>query len=130
MLEIQVTIKAPELSAAVEHLAEAVAGKKPEPVTVPAEAPKAAELPKAPEAPKAAPVAPKAPAAPKAAPKPAAPTYTLDVLANAMAKLIDDGKMDQCIAAIKTHGVQAINQLPESEYPAFAEDLKKLGAEL
>jgi hypothetical protein len=57
-------------------------------------------------------------------------TYKLDDIANAMAELIDAGKMSACMKTIRKYGVPAINLLKQDQYPAFAEDLKALGAKL
>lgn len=73
------------------------------------------------------------PAEPDPAPaEPAVPAYTLDVIAGAMADLIDQGqdKMVQIEGAIQKYGVPAINELDPASYDAFAEDLKALGAKL
>lgn len=63
------------------------------------------------------------------APAPAGPVYTLDMIAGAMADLIDQGKdkMAQVSATIQKYGVPAINELDPANYAAFAEDLKALG---
>lgn len=66
-------------------------------------------------------------------PKPAKePSYTMDVIAGAMAALIDQGKekMAQVAETIQKYGVPAINELDPANYDAFAEDLKALGAAL
>lgn len=127
MLEIQITIKAPELTEAINNLAAALVPSKPE-------IPKAVTEPDAnPVQPVPMPEAPKAEAPAQAAapimPQPTAPVYTLDMLAKAMAALIDAGKMAQCMAAIQKYNVQAINQLDPGRYAEFAEDLKALGAQ-
>ena len=166
MMEIKVTITAPDLSEAINHLAVALSGTgkaapaidgtalnstedknitaaqeiqqpaAPIAQTVPAAAPVATQpqqtAPAQPAAP--APVTPTAPVATAtpatAAPAPAAKTYTLDAIANAMAALIDEGKMAACMETIRKYGVPAINLLTPEQYPAFAEDLKALGAKL
>lgn len=156
MMEVKVTICTPDLSEAIKELAAALAGKgkpleapgvsaedkdvlkaAPAPVAQPTPAP-AAPVPVA----QAAPVvptptpAPAAPAPAAAAPAPAVQTatpakaYTLDDIANAMAALIDEGKMAACMETIRKYGVPAINLLTVEQYPAFAEDLKALGAKL
>lgn len=63
---------------------------------------------------------------------PAAPAknYTVDDLSRAGATLIDQGKMPQLIDLLKKYGVQAVTQLDASQYPAFVEDMKALGAAL
>lgn len=80
--------------------------------------------------------------APTAVPDPApvtvamtAPTapvksYTVDDLSCAGATLIDQGKMPQLLELLKKYGVQAVTQLDASQYPAFVEDMKALGAAL
>lgn len=57
-------------------------------------------------------------------------SYTVDDLSRAGATLIDQGKMPQLIDLLKKYGVQAVTQLDASQYPAFAEDMKTLGAAL
>lgn len=57
-------------------------------------------------------------------------SYTVDDLSRAGATLIDQGKMPQLIDLLKKYGVQAVTQLDASQYPAFVEDLKALGAAL
>lgn len=152
MMEIKVTITAPDLSEAINHLAVALSGtSKAAPVidstalnnTEDKNQVAAAQAPVT--APAAAPVAPvqtmpqQAPVVPMNQPVQntvpvgtATPTeakvYELDDIANAMAALIDEGKMVACMATIRKYGVPAINLLPKESYPAFAEDLKALGA--
>lgn len=79
--------------------------------------------------------APEPEAVPAPVPEPAPvkePAYTMDVIAGAMAALIDQGKekMAQVAETIQKYGVPAINELDPSNYDAFAEDLKALGAAL
>lgn len=149
MMEIQVTIKAPDLSEAINNLAAALSGtgggaatniQQPElkeqvqaqinqapAVTQPQTTAPVTPVPTTPAPQTQAAPAPAAVAAPQQqTATPAA--YTLDAIANAMAALIDEDKMAQCMAAIQKYGVQAINQLSQDVYPAFAEDLKALGA--
>lgn len=57
-------------------------------------------------------------------------SYTVDDLSRAGATLIDQGKMPQLIDLLKKYGVQAVTQLDASQYPAFVEDMKALGAAL
>lgn len=57
-------------------------------------------------------------------------SYTVDDLSRAGATLIDQGKMPQLIDLLKKYGVQAVTQLDASQYPAFVEDMKALGASL
>ena len=153
MIEIKVTITAPDLSEAINHLAVALSGAgkaapvidstalnnaedknqvaaAQTPVTTPAAAPVAPvqTVPQqAPVIPMNQPMQNTAPVG-TATPTTAAKVYELDDIANAMAALIDEGKMAACMATIQKYGVPAINLLPKESYPAFAEDLKALGA--
>lgn len=161
MLEIKVKIEAtaPDLSAAIVKLAEAMAGKAmipaaPAAAAVPTEtsAPAIAEsapsaqqnAPAAPEAPvMQAPVTPAAepapamtaapaPAAPipAPAPTPAAPKIDLETISRAGAALVDQGKMAEILQILKQYGVMAVNQLLPDQYAAFAADLRTLGANI
>lgn len=141
MLEIQVTVTAPELSAAVNRLADALAGQaKPigapaEPATAPSVAPVMPEGPAAApvtvsapvESPAAIPVAPATTAVPVAAP----PAYTLDQIKNAGASLVDAGKCDQLVTMLRQKfGVESITYLHPSQYGALATELRALGAQI
>lgn len=78
------------------------------------------------------PVAPAAaPAAATVVPT-AARTFTLDELGRAGAKLIESGKasLETLQAAVKKFGVQTLNDMPASNYDAFAAELRALGADL
>lgn len=59
-----------------------------------------------------------------------AAAITLDALSRAGAALIDQGKMQQVMATIKKYGVLTITQIPPSQFPALAADLRALGAAL
>lgn len=87
-----------------------------------------------PAAPAPAPAAVATPAAPAPAPAtPSAPgkTYTLDELSVAGSWLVDQGKMDAVMDILSTkYGVQTVTQLREADYPAFAADLRALGANI
>ena len=140
MLEIQVTVTAPELSAAVNRLADALTGQaKPtgtpvEPAAVPAAVPVTPEGPAAApitvsapvESPAAIPVAPATTAVPVSSP----PAYTLDQIAKAGASLVDAGKMDQLLALLAKHGVAAVTQIQPEQYGVFATELRALGAQI
>ena len=160
MMEMKITVEAPDLAASILKLAEAIASgpdpsiltpDEPLPVasypTAPAPAP--APAPAAPVSP--APVTPTqtptpAPAAPVAAPSPApaptagqtsaapgntpAPTYTLDQISRAGASLVDAGKMQQLLELLGRYGVQAVTQLQPEQYGAFATELRALGAQI
>lgn len=159
MMEIKVTITAPEITDAINNLAAAM-GKAapviPAPVQT-AEAP-AQTAPVAPVAAapvQAAPVTPvtpapaqtnpapaqtapvQAPAAPAPAPVQPAPVaanngprYTLEQISRAGAALADQGKIPQIIALLGKYGVQTVNQIKPEHINAVAEELKALGAVL
>lgn len=152
MLEINVTVAAPELAEAMNALAAALKGAKIEPATGKREkAEKPAPIPPADympptdvPAPAPAPVpapavtpAPVAPAAPTPAPAPVpavpvapAPTYNRDQIMTAGAALIDAGKINELMGLLNAFGVQAVTQLKQDQLGAFATELRKLGAQI
>ena len=143
MLELKITIAAPDLAAAINNLAVALANGN----TVPAEKPaKAEKQTEAKDAAQQAPVNPmQATGAPLSA-TPAqtvvpvanvpvasavptgAPTYTLDMIARAGAALVDAGKMDALCGLLAKYGVEALTALDPAQYGNFANDLRALGA--
>lgn len=152
MMEMKITVEAPDLAASILKLAEAIASGPDPSILTPDE-----PLPVAPVSP--APVTPTqtptpAPAAPVAAPSPApaptagqtsaapgntpaptvpvagAPTYTLDQISRAGASLVDAGKMQQLLELLGRYGVQAVTQLQPEQYGAFATELRALGAQI
>lgn len=60
----------------------------------------------------------------------AAPVIDLETISRAGAALIDQGKTGNVLALLKQFGVPAVNLLDPSQYPAFAEGLKALGASI
>ena len=142
MLEVNVTVKAPELAGAILSLAAAMTGAAlPTPAQLPPAAPVKPATP--PPAPVQAPVAPTPTAAPAAAPAPvqppaappvvptaAAPTYTRDQIMTAGAALIDAGKINELMGLLNAFGVQAVTQLKQEQLGAFATELRKLGAQI
>lgn len=77
--------------------------------------------------------APAATPAPVTTPTPAAQpkqTVTLDMLSRAGAALVDQGKMNQITELLAKYDVQALTQLQQSNYEAFAADLRTLGAQI
>ena len=140
MLEMKITIAAPDLAAAINNLAVALANGN----TVPAEkattpvasAPVAQPAtPTAPVNPTPAPVAPVAQApvaqAPVAPAVPTgAPTYTLEMIARAGTALVDAGKMDALCGLLAKYGVEALTALDPAQYGNFANDLRALGAQI
>lgn len=147
---IEIKIEVPDLSAAIEHLADALASQGLNSPAPPAAAPVAQQAPAAPAAsvaPTQPPVAPgpvpvagqtaaptnPAPAlAPAAAPAVpvTAPTYTLDQIARAGASLVDAGKMEQLLGLLARYGVAAVTQLQPDQFGAFATELRALGAQI
>ena len=145
MLELKITIAAPDLAAAINNLAVALANGN----TVPAEKPaKAEKQTEAKDAAQQAPVNPmQATGAPLSA-TPAqtvvpvanvpvasavptgAPTYTLDMIARAGAALVDAGKMDALCGLLAKYGVEALTALDPAQYGNFANDLRALGAQI
>ena len=144
MLEMKITIAAPDLAAAINNLAAALDGN-----TVPAEKPaKAEKQTEAKDAAQQAPVNPMqatgaplsatpaqtvAPVAnvPVASAVPTgAPTYTLDMIARAGAALVDAGKMDALCGLLAKYGVEALTALDPAQYGNFANDLRALGAQI
>ena len=147
MLEIKVTIAAPDLSAAINQLAASLLKRSltltQDGITVNGvsmEKPSLAALAIAQPAPAIAqpaqqPVVNAAPAPMPAEPVPAAPVMNppvidLDTISRAGAALIDQGKMADVLALLKQFGVPSVNLLDPSQFPAFAEGLKALGASI
>ena len=144
MLEMKITIAAPDLAAAINNLAAALDGN-----TVPAEKPaKAEKQTEAKDAAQQAPVnpmqatgaplsatpaqtvAPVANAPVASAVPTGAPTYTLDMIARAGAALVDAGKMDALCGLLAKYGVEALTALDPAQYGNFANDLRALGAQI
>lgn len=129
MFEINVTVNAPELAEALNNLAAALKGAKPEPAASkagkadkPAPVPPADYMPPADTAP--------APATPAPVPVAPAPTYSRDQIMTAGAALIDAGKINELMGLLNSFGVQAVTQLKQDQLGAFATELRKLGAQI
>ena len=154
MFEINVTVNAPELAEALNNLAAALKGAKPEPAASkagkadkPAPVPPADYMPPADTAPAPATPAPavtpapapapapvQAPVTPAPAPAPVpvapAPTYSRDQIMTAGAALIDAGTINELMGLLNSFGVQAVTQLKQDQLGAFATELRKLGAQI
>lgn len=150
MMEMKITVEAPDLAASILKLAEAIASGPDPALLIPDEPLPVSAYPATPAAaPVAAPVAPSpsptpvtnAPtagptsAAPGNTPAPAvpvtgAPAYTLDQISRAGASLVDAGKMQQLLELLGRYGVQAVTQLKPEQYGAFATELRALGAQI
>lgn len=154
MFEINVTVNAPEIAEALNNLAAALKGAKPEPAASktgkadkPAPVPPADYMPPADTAPAPAAPAPAVTPAPAPAPAPVqapvtpapvpapvpvapAPTYNRDQIMTAGAALIDAGKINELMGLLNSFGVQAVTQLKQDQLGAFATELRKLGAQI
>ena len=109
MMEMKITVEAPDLAASIIKLAEAIASG-PDPTVPVAGAPTYTLDPTVPVA--------------------GAPTYTLDQISRAGASLVDAGKMQQLLELLGRYGVQAVTQLQPEQYGAFATELRALGAQI
>ena len=156
MLEIKITIAAPDLAVAINNLAAALSDKAPHFVctqnggnnhqienvgtltmnigsktqpTAPAAPVNPMQATGAPLS--ATPAQTMAPVAnvPVASAVPTgAPTYTLDMIARAGAALVDAGKMDALCGLLAKYGVEALTALDPAQYGNFANELRALGA--
>lgn len=144
-MEVNVKIEAPDLSAAILKLAEAITPKAvttrvEQPVIPTASAPitPAPTTPAPAPGPTAAPVptaGPSAVTAPGNTPAPvvpvaAAPSYSMEQIATAGAALVDAGKRDQLLELLGRFGVQAVTQLQPAQFGVFAAELRALGAQI
>lgn len=59
---------------------------------------------------------------------PSNPPLTLEMLSNAGAGLLEKGMMPQLMALLGKYGVQAITLLKPEQFPAFAAELRAMGA--
>lgn len=59
-----------------------------------------------------------------------APTYSFDQLAVAATQLMDAGRMADLQQLLSSFGVQALMELPETQFGAFATKLRELGAKI
>lgn len=144
-MEVNVKIEAPDLSAAILKLAEAITPKavttrleQPMIPTAPAPITPAPTTPAPVPGPTAAPAATAGPSAatvPGNAPVPvvpvaAAPSYSMEQIATAGAALVDAGKRDQLLELLGRFGVQAVTQLQPAQFGVFAAELRALGAQI
>lgn len=132
-MELTVLIKAPELAAAINNLAAAIAQ--------PNAAPQQTQAPVTPNPVAATPTQPAA-AVPTPNPVPAdgfpvagvpvasPPQYTVDQIMAAGATLVDAGKVPELMNLLQSFGVQAVTNLRPEQYGAFVTELRKLGASI
>ena len=101
----------------------------PVPTSYPAAAPVAPQMPAQP-VPAAPSMTPPAPvSAPASVPSaPSNPAITIEALSNAGAALCEKGMMPQLVGLLQKYGCQAITQLKPEYIPAFAAELRALGA--
>lgn len=140
MLEMKITIEAPELANALNNLAAAMGAKQaPQPVAA-VQQPVVA----APQPAPAQPIAPPAPAAPMPAPATTAqqsvpvagvplaqpPKYTVDQIMAAGAQLMDAGKVNDLMNLLHSFGVRAVMDLKQEQLGAFATALREMGAKI
>lgn len=137
MLEMKLTIEAPELANALNNLAAAL-GARPFPTAQ--QAPAAASTQPQPVVPQQAP----APVAPMPAPATTAqpntpvagvplaqpPKYTVDQIMAAGAQLMDAGKVNDLMNLLHSFGVQAVMDLKPEQLGAFATALRDMGAKI
>lgn len=124
MIEVKVSITAPELSEAITRLAAAL--EKHGTSALHDTVVQSGEPAKIPETPTPAEATPKPVApAPVKEPTPEKPsvTYTLDELGRAAAPLVDNGKTAELIALLETFGVKTLVDLKATDYPAFVAGL-------
>jgi len=143
MLEVKVTIVAPELSGAINNLAAAIGGKATQSAPVAQQMPTPA--PTAPVTPQMPAPAPQMPT-PMAAPTPVTnaptnyptpnvplappPQYTVDQIMAAGATLMDAGKVNELMNLLHSFGVQAVMDLKPEQLGAFATAMRELGAKI
>lgn len=148
MFEVKITIDAPQLAAAIDHLATALymknGGAAPQMPANPT--PAAPAQTTAPAAPMAGPTsAYPSNGLPGPAPQPATPTgfpagaplptspgpqYTVDQIMAAGATLMDAGKAGELMNLLASFNVPAVTALKPEQLGAFATALRQLGAQI
>ena len=134
MFEVRVTVEAPDVCAAVRELAAAMVATAgaPRAVNTAEKQTPVQQVPTQPAQQFTQP-APNTVAQAFQQPVQQAPTarqYTADEIARAGASLLEKGLMPQLIALLGKYNVQSITGLRPDQFPAFAEDLKAMGADL
>ena len=138
MLEMRITIEAPELVGALNNLAAAMGGAKLTPqqgAPAPAPAPMPAPAPAAPvqpnPLPSPGPVAQATPNYPAPnVPLAQPPQYTIDQIMAAGATLMDAGKVNELRNLLMSFGANAVMDLKPEQLGAFATGLRELGAKI
>lgn len=135
MLEMNITITAAGLEAAINNLATAIGGNaaanKAETTAMTTDriTPTAPSIPVVPTMPAPPAVQPSVPVNPTPIPT-SAPQYTFDMISTAGSALIDAGKMDQLVMLLGKFGVQSLTDLNPESYGAVANELRALGAKI
>jgi len=125
MTPVNLIITLPELervAEALEALAQSKATQAPAPAATVVSAVPAPAAPAVSSTPATLTEPVAAPAAEKA--------YTLDELISAATKLVDGDKREELRTLLEMLGAQSLAMLPPDKYAAFAEGLRKLGADL
>lgn len=136
MLELKITITAPDLTAAINNLAASLAGSRTNSASAPKETEHVVSAPTAQPTPPTVPVNPNSgPVTPQAAPPApapaiptAAPQYTLEMISTAGAALLDAGRVNELVALFAEFGVDNLTALSPDKYGAVATKLRALGA--
>ena len=135
MLEMNITITAAGLEAAINNLATAIGGNaaankaETAAMTTDRTTPTAPSIPVVPTMPAPPAVQPSVPVNPTPIPT-SAPQYTFDMISTAGSALIDAGKMDQLVMLLGKFGVQSLTDLSPESYGAVANELRALGAKI
>lgn len=147
MLEMRITIEAPELVGALNNLAAAIGGAKLTPQQGAVAAPQQPVTNPQTAAPMPAP-APATPAQPNPLPSPGPvaqttpnypapnvplaqpPQYTIDQIMAAGATLMDAGKVNELRNLLMSFGANAVMDLKPEQLGAFATGLRELGAKI
>lgn len=135
MLEMNITITAAGLEAAINNLATAIGGNaaankaETAAMTTDQTTPTAPSVPVFPTMPAPPAVQPSVPVNPTPIPT-SAPQYTFDMISTAGSALIDAGKMDQLVMLLGKFGVQSLTDLNPESYGAVANELRALGAKI
>lgn len=134
MLEIKITIEAPDLAKAISSLA-AVLNQRQVQTAVPITPalPESAPAQNSTSVQSSAPVQNEVPAqseSPVNVPVAQPPQYTIEQIMQAGATLMDAGKANELIELLRSFGVQAVMDLKQEQLGAFATAMRELGAKI
>ncbi len=135
MFEMNITITAAGLEAAINNLATAIGGNaaankaETTAMTTDRTTPTAPSIPVVPTMPAPPAVQPSVPVNPTPIPT-SAPQYTFDMISTAGSALIDAGKIDQLVMLLGKFGVRSLTDLNPESYGAVANELRALGAKI